>query len=84
MYRDPFRNWDRKPLHADHSKTIARHGIGRTNADRLLHETCNKQRGDGSRDDQRPALTNTDPAALGPDEGLGELVYFPWPVLDTA
>lgn len=83
MYRDPFRNWDRKPLHADHSKTIARHGIGRTNADRLLHDLCNKQRGDGSRDDQRPALTNADPATLGTGvcEGLGELTYFDWPTL---
>ncbi|MFI6368912.1 hypothetical protein ACIBG0_40075 [Nocardia sp. NPDC050630] len=41
-------------LAADH--TLAR-AKGGTRADRLLHALCNKQRGDGSRDDQRPALT---------------------------
>jgi hypothetical protein len=80
MFRDPARNWDGKPLHADHSKTLARHGVGRTNADRLLHDTCNKQRGDGTRDDQRPALTNRPPEELEVENAhLGELCYFPWP-----
>lgn len=40
-------------LAADHS--IAR-AHGGTKADRLLHGLCNKQRGDGSRDGERPAL----------------------------
>lgn len=54
MYRDPQRNWDHHTLAADH--TIAR-AHGGTRADRLLHATCNKQRGDGHHDHQRPALT---------------------------
>ena len=54
MYRDPAKNWDGKPLEADH--TIAR-SAGGTAADRLLCSTCNRQRGDGSRDHTRPALT---------------------------
>ena len=53
MYRAAERNPDKLPLHADHS--IAR-AHGGTKADRLLHDLCNKSRGDGSRDHQRPAL----------------------------
>lgn len=41
-------------LAADHTHARAHGG---TVADRLLHDVCNKERGDGSRDDQRPALT---------------------------
>lgn len=41
-------------LSGDHS--IPR-SAGGTLADRLLHATCNTERGDGSRDHQRPALT---------------------------
>lgn len=44
-------------LAADHSHARAHGG---TKADRLLHELCNKSRGDGSRDDKRPALTGED------------------------
>jgi hypothetical protein len=55
MYRDPLRNPDRAPLEADHS--IAR-SKGGTVADRLLHSRCNRSRGDGSRDAQRPANAN--------------------------
>ncbi len=40
-------------LAADHS--VAR-SKGGTKADRLLHDVCNKERGDGSRDHLRPAL----------------------------
>lgn len=54
MYSDPAKNWDGKPLEADH--TIAR-STGGTTADRLMCSTCNRQRGDGSRDHLRPALT---------------------------
>nr|WP_277834759.1 hypothetical protein [Rhodococcus sp. D2-41] len=54
MHRDPARNWDNEALAADHSVARAHGG---TKADRLLHGRCNKKRGDGSRDTQRPALT---------------------------
>jgi hypothetical protein len=56
LYRDADRNWDEQALAADH--TLAR-AKGGTTADRLLHATCNKQRGDGSRDHTRPALAAT-------------------------
>ena len=77
MWRDPARNYDRRPLHADHSRSRSMYGLGNTVADRLLHASCNEQRGDGSRDDQRPALTGDRPREHDPD--LGELTYFPWP-----
>lgn len=80
MYRDPKRNWDSRPLHADHSRSRSTYGVGNTTADRLLHATCNERRGDGSRDDQRPALTGS-AEGLNPavDPDLGELTYFDWP-----
>jgi hypothetical protein len=62
MYRQAERNPDGRSLNADHS--IARAHGGRK-ADRLLHDSCNKARGDGSRDDQRPALI----AAMGGHDG---------------
>jgi len=43
----------RQGLAADHSRARARGG---KQADRLLHIPCNAQRGDGSRDGERPAL----------------------------
>lgn len=57
MYRDRTKNPDFDPkstdpgsgaLHADH--------VDDEQASRLLHERCNKSRGDGSRDHLRPAL----------------------------
>ncbi len=54
MFKESERNWDKRVLAADHS--IAR-AVGGTRADRLLHATCNGQRGDGTRDHKRPALT---------------------------
>lgn len=82
LYRDPKRNWDRRVLHADHSRSRSTYGIGNTTADRLLHATCNEQRGDGSRDDQRPALTGSAEILNRPvDPELGELTYFDWPDL---
>lgn len=78
MFRDPARNWDAKPLNADHERSRARYGIAGNQANRLLHDTCNKQRGDGSRDDQRPALSGIAPEDLEPDETLGALVLA-WP-----
>lgn len=60
MHRDPARNWDGRTLQGDHSTPRA---VGGTVTDRLLHATCNEERGDGSRDDLRPALTGHPPAA---------------------
>lgn len=54
MRKDPTQNWDGRPLAADHSQARA---LGGTLADRLLHYTCNSQRGYGNRDDRRPAVT---------------------------
>ena len=53
MYRTAERNPDKQALNADHSITRS---TGGTQADRLLHDRCNKERGDGTRDHQRPAL----------------------------
>ncbi|QII05899.1 hypothetical protein BH93_11415 [Rhodococcoides fascians A25f] len=58
LFKDPESNWDEKPLAADHSGANARSG-GR--ADRLLHGRCNSQRQDGSRDAERPAVTDVPP-----------------------
>lgn len=81
MYRDRTRNWDYNPnarrrdgkpdpssgsLAGDHTKP--RSTNRGTIADRLLHGTCNKERGNGTRDHLRPALTrttNTDTTGLG-------------------
>jgi hypothetical protein len=79
MFRDPAKNWDRKPLHADHTRTRARYGIGNTHADRLLHDTCNKQRGNGDHDDERPALIHLAAPILAHDVDLGPLAMgWPW------
>jgi hypothetical protein len=58
MLKDIHRNWDHKKLAADHSIPRA---MGGKRADRLLHSLCNKQRGDGRHDDQRPAVTGRHP-----------------------
>ena len=55
---DPAKNWDGEPLHADHTTAVA-HGGG--HADRLLCATCNRQRGNGDWDDQRPAALGIHP-----------------------
>ncbi len=61
------------PLEADH--TIARSQGGRT-ADRLLHMTCNRERGDGTRDHlARLAGHSAPPATDEPDD----LRIMPWP-----
>lgn len=44
MYRDAARNFDRRPLEADHTRARARGG---NQADRLLLSTCNRSRGAG-------------------------------------
>lgn len=59
MYRDKTRNHDGMPLAADHSHARA---YGGRKADRLLHFTCNAQRGAGDRDDTRPAAREQRPA----------------------
>lgn len=75
MFLDDERNWDRRPLAGDHS--LARTNGG-TKADRLLHSTCNKQRGDGSRDDKRPAVTGI-PVTESISDDLGHR-SMPWPI----
>lgn len=69
-------------LEADHSKSRSQGG---TKADRLLHgynqvgRRCNQERGDGSKDHLRPALTGaTEPAPEEPNEALG-VRAMPWP-----
>jgi len=78
MFKDPSKNWDQMPLEADHS-TARKGGRIRTDADRLLHGRCNRSRGDGSRDDQRPALTGESVVASSRDAGLGHRsMRWPW------
>lgn len=62
-------------LQADHS--IPRSQMAGTLADRLLHGPCNEQRGDGSRDHQRPALTGR-PRTTRRADDLGTRA-MPWP-----
>lgn len=78
MFKDAKRNWDGFALEADHTKGRARFGPGKTRADRLLHKTCNIQRGDGTKDHERPALVGTvDTSVL--DTDLGPLAMgWPW------
>jgi hypothetical protein len=79
MFRDRTRNPDYNPnaTRSDGLPDVTSgvlagdHDGGHTS--RLLHERCNKARGDGSRDDQRPALNHQQ--ALSP---LGDLTMG-WP-----
>lgn len=75
MFRDAGRNWDRRTLEGDHSKARS---LGGTRADRLLHSVCNRQRGDGRRDHERPAVTGKPPKAPSAGPDLGTLA-MPWP-----
>lgn len=77
MYRTAQRNWDRATLEGDHS--TPRSQGGRV-ADRLLHSTCNRSRGDGSNDDQRPSMTGVHPkkASTADRPDLGVLAMA-WP-----
>lgn len=60
MHKNKNQNWDKRSLEADHSKSRRDHGTHHP-ADRLLHATCNAQRGAGDKDNQRPTLTNHHP-----------------------
>lgn len=61
-------------LAGDHSTPRAHGGVL---ADRLLHGPCNSERGDGSRDTQRPAIVGArmkpKPVELGP-----LVMRWPW------
>lgn len=85
MHKSAAKNFDSATLEGDHSEARSRGG---RKADRLLHSTCNRQRGDGARDHLRPALTGVwsppggaadvpDPAALtGPPEPRAEVLTW--------
>ena len=75
MFRDPGRNYDGRTLEGDHSKPRSHGG---TRADRLLHSTCNRERGDGRRDHERPALTGRQPTPAPDRAHLGPLAMR-WP-----
>ena len=76
MFKDAARNPDGRALHADHTRARSRGG---TVADRLLHASCNEARGDGSRDHDRPAATQT--VTDGAQYDLGHLAMG-WPDFD--
>lgn len=67
LRKDAQRNWDGLPLAADHSQARS---LGGSLADRVLHYTCNSQRGNGSRDESRPSLTG---AAVSREEPGADL-----------
>nr|WP_304503762.1 RNase adapter RapZ [Corynebacterium lemuris] len=61
MYRDPRKNWDGNRLSADHDPPIRDAGT-KILPNRLVHESCNKQRGAGDNDHRRPAITGAHPS----------------------
>lgn len=67
MRKDPSRNFDGLALAADHSQARS---LGGMLADRLLHGSCNSQRGDGKRDDRRPAVTGAAVSLAEPGSDL--------------
>lgn len=60
-------------LDGDHSKSRSKHQG--SIADRLLHASCNRQRGDGSHDEDRPALRKM------AEYGAHVANVFAWPPL---
>ncbi|MFI5542044.1 hypothetical protein ACIA5H_37350 [Nocardia sp. NPDC051900] len=75
MYRDAGRNFDRRQLQGDHSKARAMGGVL---TDRLLHAKCNAERGDGSRDHLRPALTGQPVNAADETEDRARWCLMSW------
>ncbi len=86
MYRDRTRNWDYNPhstspnsgkLHADHGAMTRaeclRRGLPIPRPDRLLHGTCNIQRGEGGNDHLA-----ANARGLAPADDLGKLA-MDWP-----
>lgn len=67
MRKDPSKNWDGQALAADHSQARS---LGGMLADRLLHGSCNSQRGSGARDHSRPAITGVDVSPVVPGSDL--------------
>lgn len=59
LHKEPAKNFDGAALEADHTKDIKHHG--QNPADRLIHRTCNRSRGDGH--DERSPLATPGPAA---------------------
>lgn len=57
MFRKPEMNFDGAPLEADHTKDLKHHDP--SDADRLLHRRCNRQRRDGQ-EHRRPG-NDTEP-----------------------
>lgn len=72
MWLDAERNWDEAGLEADH---IIPRSIEHSEADRLLHQWCNRKRGDGRHDDWRPAVTG--------EPMLRSVVVSTMPVVDS-
>ena len=83
MHLDRTRNWDFDPdassplsgvLHGDHARMsradAMRRGVPIPLPDRLLHQTCNIQRGDGGNDHL---------AAAGSGNRQAEPLAMPWP-----
>ena len=86
MYRDPTRNWDYNPqathlpngsLAADHSKLsrseAIRRGLPIPKPDRLLHGTCNTQRGEGGNDHLAASTRTPNLGTLTMAERLGQV-----------
>lgn len=89
MYLDRTKNWDYNPestsplsgtLHADHSAMTRadaiRQGVPIPLPDRLLHQTCNIQRGDGGND--HLAANAAGQAAADTEAGVTLLMPWPW------
>lgn len=85
MYLDRTQNWDYNPqatnqlsgeLHGDHSQMsraeAIRQGKPIPPPDRLLHQTCNIQRGDGGNDHLAASATQHQPTNH-------ERLLMPWP-----
>ncbi|UTT48849.1 hypothetical protein [Rhodococcus gordoniae] len=73
MYREAEANWDKQPLHADHSVARANGGL---HADRLLHGSCNAKRGKGAQDHLRPTLADKDGVVRSVESGLWTRQWF--------